>query len=108
MESRGTGFTTRMLLSMINNMFSDKDTTLYIVVTPYGLRDCERLLNITRKILSVLGINTKVDGLTLFYEHKWNGETLFTRSIRFITQTSYDNHHFLLTRRQDYLIYRDI
>jgi hypothetical protein len=87
-----------MLVKLLDDMFNDKETNTYIVITPNGVFDCEYLRRKTKDLLDVLGVKHRIDGFSIQYEHRWNGELQFVRTIRFTTEDSYKDYESKWTR----------
>lgn len=93
---RNSGKTTRKLVKMLTTLLEDKHNQHFVYATPRGIKETERVAHIFKGLLDTLGIASTIQGSTISYEAKWDGEVLFTRKIRFITREQYLNDEFVV------------
>lgn len=93
---RNSGKTTRKLVKMLTTLLEDRYNQHFVYVTPQGNNEIGRVARIFKELLGTLGIASTLEGNTISYEAKWDGEVLFTRKIKFITREQYLNDEFVV------------
>ena len=93
---RNTGKTTRKLVKMLATLLKDKHNQHFVYVTPHGIKETKRVAHIFKGLLDTLGIASTLDGSTITYNAKWDGEVIFQRKIKFITREQYLNYEFVV------------